>query len=181
MKRTTLTIILLFLTKAIFADGVILNLKEYLQTYPHRIDEAGWVTIPRSDLIENTAQFDTKCQYQVIVNDHYILPITLLSLSVITFKFNEDFPTLTIINSNKIQVWRRRENENKVDVSRDRSVSGFKQLSPESIKYARDKYFRSNLRTSPAEFIELIVNMEERIKTLEKEANKSCCENCTIL
>ncbi|NQY42694.1 MAG: hypothetical protein HRT87_05050 [Legionellales bacterium] len=163
-----------------YADGIIQNLNQYLQRYPQRIDEQGWVTIPRSDLFENTQYFDTNCDYKLVHSD------TSIALPIQVTKYSFMFQTVCdgnylhrIAHSNKNKIWACTDGYMSKKTSSLLQVTAFMQLSPESIKYARNKHLKSMLPSSSEGLVQLIVKMDKRIKELEKK--KSCCDNCTIL
>lgn len=166
-----------------YADGIIKNIEQYLQRYPQRIDEQGWVTIPRSDLLENTEPFDTNCDYKLVHSDTSIaLPIEVTKYSFM-FQTSCDGNYLhRIAHSNKNKIWACTNGYMSKKFKSLLQVTAFKQLSPESIKYARNKHLKSMLPSSSDDLVQLIVKMDKEIKDLKKEANKNCCErNCVIL
>ncbi len=178
MRKLTLTIMLLLLTKTIFADGIILNLDEYLQRYPNRIDRQGWVIIPRGELLDNAENFDINCQYQ-LHSDAVIEMPTSVGTNRLIFHFTNPNGFMVIDYDKKLILSHCALGSSKRANTGARIIA-IKQLSPESIRYANEKRFKSSLNNS--EFVELMVSMDRRIKTLEKEVNKSCCEkNCVIL
>ncbi len=181
MRKLTLTIVILLLTKAIYADGIIPNLQQYLERYPQHIDAQGWVTISRSELLDNTKNFDVKCQYQLVYSDTIIEMPTSVRADFLIFNYTNPNVYMLIESKNKLLLLTCPEGTRKKTDTGARIIA-IKQLSPESTKYALEKHLRTSLRASPAEFVDLMVSMDRRIKTLEKEVNKSCCKkNCVIL
>ncbi|NQY43594.1 MAG: hypothetical protein HRT87_09655, partial [Legionellales bacterium] len=102
MRQIALTIILLILTNSIHADGIISNLDEYLQRYPHLIDEQGWVTITREHLLNNTKYFDINCDYKLVHSDTSIaFPIKLTKHRFVFKAPSADKDYLHLIEYNK--------------------------------------------------------------------------------
>lgn len=136
MLASISTVIFLFLLNTSYADGIIPDLKRYLENYPHLIDEQGWVTIPREHLLNNTENFDIKCDYKLVHSDTSIaFPIKLTKYSFI-FKApyaSKDYLHL-IEYQKKHKILACLQEMSKKEASKYQ-VTAFKQLSPESRQY----------------------------------------------
>ncbi len=140
MKKFFFVVYLLF-AQTVFADGIIENLPLYLKNCPECVDALGWVTVPRKVLLSNISHFDINCQYKLIHDDcTTAFPVFMTELDF-TFKSSTRNRLLQINFSNKIQVWKCRDDEINIkeDVSTDWYINSIKQLSPESIKFIEEQ------------------------------------------
>ncbi len=107
MKKMTLAIMLLLLTKTIFADGIIYNLERYLEQYSDRISADGWVTIPADMLTNNRAYFSRECEYRAYANEHRWLTHGYVSANIAYFVHPHcpyDHVYLTVNRNNKVDL-----------------------------------------------------------------------------
>lgn len=70
MMKKLILVTMLFLTNYVLADGIIHNLKRYVEQYPERIDNSGWVTVPFDLLTDNKYKFSKKADYIVKLTGH---------------------------------------------------------------------------------------------------------------
>ncbi len=193
MKRTTLTIIFLFLTKAIFADGIISNIDEYLEQYPKRISADGWVTIPADMLTNNKADFSRECEYRVYANEHRWLTNGYVAADIAHFvyphcPYNPVY--LTVKKNNKISLITEKEQVYKITKLEERCPAYLEYIK----KRDQEKYFgaikdlrinitrnHNDLGIQITKLTEAVITINERMNNYQKNANKSRCDNCTIL
>ena len=155
-----------------YADGIISNLDEYLKKYPDRIDEQGWVTIPRDDLENNSLPFRRNCQYQLMYNDNFIASPLLLSESTFHFKCSCKNRLFEVDCQDKLIIWSYEDGLHRNrEISKCRNVTAIKQLSPESSEYASKKRLESILKISPSKFINFMFEMQEEVKKLREVIN----------
>ncbi len=157
------------------------------------ISPTGWIILPMPDLSKNQELFDEFCEYRVAIinrkNDNtsvYNQISLLVSGKVLVLK-----PSL----SNSLSRIDHFAKHVLVDAP-DGDVTGFIRKYDSAILNIQERcpiymdiYLKSKVPTivfptnsiNSSEFVSLIVNMDKRIKTLEKKNKKSCCDNCTIL
>ncbi len=134
MKKITLTIIFLFLTNTIFADGIISNLQQYLQKHPDRISADGWVTIPLEILKINKEPFGLDCEYRAEDGNHSWQTSGYISESLIEFGFPWNTSRFMYIQqSNKSIITEAHESKNNAMVIK------LQQRSPASIAYTKKR------------------------------------------
>ncbi len=200
MRKLILTIVILLLTKAIYADGIIPNLQQYLTRYPSRIDAEGWVTIPKGELIDNKIVFDTNSQYQLVAGGRIFADATQVEAYRLTFKWCKPGYLTRIHCGDKLKIDYVEDTAGTEDGKQAKpthELSYIKQRSPESIRYANEKRFKASLKNSKiveliarnhndlgtqiTKLTEAVITINERMDKYQKKADKSRCDNCIIL
>ncbi len=185
MKKLTLMIILLLLIKTIYADGIVPDLKTYLEQYPKHITPDGWVTIPDTLLIHNEYKFSSEAKYIVKLSKH-------AEIYVHSFDTNSVKIEATSYYIYQINYMNKTQGKCINPEYTIYKVEYIKQKTRESIILASTMRLEKNLlkkintvnitlEKKLSDMTMVLVHNTQRIESLEKKNNKSYCKNCTIL